>query len=386
MTTHASEAGGPQLATAAEATGRLAARRTIVAGGIFVAVLLVFLTQTRLPAVLGKLPTLDSPASGSGRSAFSQFLDPASLPEPLRWIAYGVNLWDANAVGMFFAILLGGAAIAAIGPEARMRALMRRRGRVGAAVGGGMGLPLFMCSACSAPVSMGFYRGGAALEPTLAMMLGSALFNPVGILAIVLLMPGEMAAGRIAFGLAMIFLVVPLVARLERRPEAVMAVAGGDEPSLPPGGGAAVALPRTESWGRAAREALRAWGENSIDLAVRLVPAMLAAGFVVGAILTFAPPQQLSDMVGSELLAVAAAAAVGTLIQIPTLFEIPLVLGVLALGLGVGPAAALLVTAPSFGVVTLGLTRKDLGWRTPASMLGATWVGGVAVGLVVSAL
>ena len=194
---------------------------------IFVLVLVVFLTQTRLPAVVEKLPTLERGASAAGRSTFSQVLDPLSFPEPLRWIAYGVNLWDANAIGMLFAILLGGAALVAVAPAARARAVLTRRGPTGAALGSGMGVPLFMCSACSAPVSLGFYRAGAALETTLGIILGSALFNPVGILAIFLLMPVEMGVARVVFGLLMIFAVVPLIAaRHERRSPPALRLAG----------------------------------------------------------------------------------------------------------------------------------------------------------------
>lgn len=127
-----------------EALARLAGKRAVVAVAILIGVLAFFLTQTRLPAMLGKLPTLDQGASGRNRSAFSQFLDPTAFPEPLQWIAYGVNLWDANAVGMFFAILLGGAAMVALSPQGRVRRLLARQGRLGAGVGGGMGLPLFM--------------------------------------------------------------------------------------------------------------------------------------------------------------------------------------------------------------------------------------------------
>ncbi len=30
-----------------------------------------------------------------------------AFPPLFRWVAYGVNLWDSNAIGMFFAMLLG---------------------------------------------------------------------------------------------------------------------------------------------------------------------------------------------------------------------------------------------------------------------------------------
>lgn len=361
-------------------------RRAVVGGGIFLAILVVFLTQTRLPAVVEKLPTLDRGASAAGRSAFSQVLDPLAFPEGLRWVAYGVNLWDANAVGMFFAILLGGAAMTAVAPAARMTALLRRRGALGAGLGGGMGLPLFMCSACSAPVSLGFHRAGAGLETTLGIILGSALFNPVGLAAIFALMPVEAGAARVVFGLLMLFALVPLIARLHRPgasegPAAQRAV--DDALRAVP---AWSAVSGGESWGAAARDSLRGWWRATTDHAVRLVPPMALAGFAVGVVFAIVPPQELSDTVGGGLPAIAAAAAVGTLLQLPTLFEIPLVLGLLALGLDPAAGTALLLTAPSAGVVTFVLTRKALGWRPPALLLLGTFLGGVLGGVAVGAL
>ncbi len=358
---------------------RPVARQGIVGAAIFVGVLGVFLTQTRLPAVFGKLPTLDEGASAAGRSSFSQVLDPLTFADSTRWIAYAVNLWDANAVGMFFAILLGGAAMA-ISPALDLRRLVGRRGPAAAAVGGAMGMPLFMCSACSAPVSLGFRRAGASLETTLGIILGSALFNPVGILAILALLPVDMSLARIGFGLVMVAAVAPLIARAERRRR------GGPDPGPDTLAPESVRLPAAraaQSWPTAVRAALLAWWRASTDHALRLVPAMIVASCAVGLVLVALPPQQLSDAVGSGVLAIVAAAAVGTLLQLPTLFEIPLVLGVLALGVGPGPAAALLLAAPSAGIATLVLTRRDLGWRPPALVLAATFAGAIAGGLAV---
>jgi uncharacterized protein len=363
----------------ARSSARRFPRRTIVGILIFIGVLIFFLTQTRLPAVLTKLPNLGTPSSGRDRSTFSQFMDPSSMPDGFEWVAFGLNLWDANAIGMFFAILLGGAASAALAPEVRMRALLERSGPVGAAIGGGMGLPLFMCSACSAPVSASFYRGGASLELTLGMILGSALFNPVGIFAIFLLMPVSMALARIAFGVVMITLVVPLIARGKRTQVAEQAA--GPMP---------MRLPARDSgrdgWGAAIVDSVSTWLRHTADVALRLVPSMLIAGFIVGAVLVVAQPQRISDSVSSQLIAVVITAFVGTLLQLPTLFEIPLVLGVIALGLGTGPATALLLTAPSAGLITLLVLKKDLGWRIPALMLLATFVLGSLAGVIAGSL
>lgn len=383
--------------------GRLP-KRPVVGVGLVAAVLVFFLTQTRLPDVLAKLPDLAVGAAQRGQTAaFSPLVDPARFPDGLVWVAHGINLWDANAIGMLFAVLLGAAATAALQPEiARFRGLLGRRGALGAAVGGGLGMPLFMCSACSAPVSLGFHRGGAAIETTMGVILGSALLNPVGLLAIFALLGPQMGIARVAFALAALFALVPLVARVHERVGRGPLTADAERKLLDDTpvaaaapGSAAPAADRCQTtparaaddtWRAATADVLRAWGRASLDFAVRLVPAMAAAGFAVGAVLQFAPVEQLSDTVTATVLAVVVTAAVGTLLQLPTLFEIPLVFGVLALGLGTGPAAALLVTAPSVGLVTLAVVRRDLGWATPALLMAGTFGGGLVVGLIAAVL
>lgn len=358
-------------------------RRAAVAIGLFVAVLAVFLTQTRLPATLLKLDTADRAQTARGRLAFNQVIDPETLPPALEWVAHGANLWDGNAVGMFFAMLLGGAAMGFAGSLGRMRRLLDRRGAMGAGVGGALGMPLMMCSACSTPVSLGFYRSGATMETSLGVIIGSALFNPLGLIAMFAVLPAEMGLARVAFGVVLLFVVAPLLARIHRRR------AGAAEPAdcdvIPlrleagVGGG-------DEGWGAALVHGLRDWVRNSVDVTWRLAPVMLAATMIVGLVFSVAPPQTFSDRIGTGVAALVVAAGVGALLQTPALFEVPLTLGLLYLGLAVGPATALLVTAPSAGLITLALARRDLGWRTPALLLGATFAGGVVAGAVVGAL
>ncbi|MGH8931064.1 MAG: permease, partial [Egibacteraceae bacterium] len=260
-----------------------------------------------------------------------------AFPPLFRWGAYGVNLWDSNAIGMFFAMLLGGAALSAFSfaPGTWVQQLFTKTGAAGAGIGGAFGMPLFMCSACSAPVSLGFWRGGAALETTLGVILGSALFQPVALAAIVLLMPPPMAIARILFGLALLLGVVPLIARFTQ-PAAACRLPDADEPapkllsleelgSSPPTG-----------WAQAFGHAVRAWWRHTLDFAFRFAPPMALAGFAVGVVLTIAPPQMLTNLAQTGPLLIIVMALIGTVIQVPSMFEIPLVLAILALGFGAG--------------------------------------------------
>lgn len=363
----------------------LVTKRTLVGIAIFLAVLVLFLTQTRLRATLLKLDTADRAQTARGRLGFGQVLDPEAFPPAWRWVAYGANLWDGNAIGMFFAMLLAGAVAGFASPAARLRRLLERGGALGAGVGGVLGMPLLMCSACSAPVSLGFYRTGATVETSLGVILGSALFNPIAVVAMFAVLPVQMGLARMVFALLALFGLVPLIARFDRRHRDLLDVVACDLSAVQVDTGM-VSPARGESWPTAVAQGLRDWLRNSVDVAWRLGPPMVAATLSVGMLFTLAPPQTLSDSIGSGLLAVVLLAAVGTLLQTPALFEIPLVLGLLYLGLDAGAATALLVTAPSAGLITLGVTRAELGWRTPLLLMAGTFVGGVVAGAVVGAL
>ena len=77
------------------------------------------------------------------------------------------------------------------------------------------------------------------------------------------------------------------------------------------------------------------------------------------------------------------AATLGVLINVPLLFEIPLVALLLILGAGTAPAAALLFAAAAGGPVTFLALAKALGRRGVAVYAGGTWavavLGGCAV-------
>src|SRR5207245_2436444 len=75
----------------------------------------------------------------------------------------------------------------------------------------------------------------------------------------------------------------------------------------------------------------------------------IAARFVIGASALYATGAVRSPIFGNNALGVVLAATIGVCIVLPTLFEIPLTLGLMMLGLGWAPAASLLFAAASAG-------------------------------------
>ena len=108
------------------------------------------------------------------------------------------------------------------------------------------------------------------------MILGSALLNPVGILAVFLLMPIKMAAARVVFGLLMIFGLVPLIARLHDRAKDACPAPTGQEADATLAAAArsieaSVETRARSSWRAAVKDGLLEWCRTTLDYAVRLV-------------------------------------------------------------------------------------------------------------------
>ncbi|MEX2402362.1 MAG: permease [Rhodothermales bacterium] len=367
-------------------------RQTWIGGGIALLLWWVFMRYTRWPAVQGKSEILTVLASGAPNT-FTELVSRTGWPYWLSWIPTGINMNDNNAIGMAFAFLIGGAVASLVLPQQLIHRILLSRGTRGAAFGGLLGAPLMMCSACSVPVAIGWKRKGANLETTLGVVTGAALLNVMGLFTILVLFPGPLAWSRVAGSLLMVLVATPLTARLSRR------LLDGRNPITPdrevlPGpaerAGERDVFCDTAStgngppgWRIAFVEAVQRWWWASVEIAYRLFLPMTAAVFLAAFIRLFLPPEVVGMHLGGGWLALTLVALFGTLIAIPTMFEIPLTIGFLFLGIGLGPAAALLFTAPSVSLVSYFMLRKDVGLAPPLLLMCATFILGTAIGLSV---
>jgi uncharacterized protein len=372
-----------------QAVLRSVPKRTWIGALIALGLWSVFMYFTRWPSVQGKSEILNVLATGAPNT-FGELVSREGWPYWLSWIPTGINMNDNNAIGMAFAFLIGGAVSSLVLPQRVVDRMLHSRGSRGSALGGLLGAPLMMCSACSVPVAVGWRRRGANLETTLGVVMGAALLNIMGLITIFLVFPAPLAWGRIAVSVLMVLAVAPLAAKVAI---SVLRWRGRDllQPA-PMVAAACDAFPpdaerfRDESFAEAARGALRSWWFASVEMAYRLFLPMTGAIFLAAIFRLFVPPAVVESYFGSGLFAIAAVALFGTLIAIPTMFEIPLTIGFLFIGMGMGPAAALLVTAPSVSIVSYFMLRKDVGHLPPILLLAATFTMGIAVGLVVEAL
>ena len=99
------------------------------------------------------------------------------------------------------------------------------------------------------------------------------------------------------------------------------------------------------SWRAVLIEGMKAWARSTFRYFIRLAPVMVLAGFASAFFIQWVSPDTVSTYLGNNPQGIAIAATLGLLINVPLMFEIPLVAALLLVGMGEAPAATLLFAA-----------------------------------------
>jgi uncharacterized membrane protein YraQ (UPF0718 family) len=300
-----------------------------------------------------------SPGDAPSWSAATSFLQ-----------AYLAAVWKA-----LVAALLISAALQALVPPSWLPRLLNRRSRLGSAVvGGALSMPSMMCTCCTAPVAVTLRRSGVEIAGTVAYWLGNPLLNPAVLVFLMFVAPWQWTVTRAVVGAITVVLGAVVVAAFAERRRAVAPVEGSMRMVLetPASGGTTA--------GMAARF-LRALGRLSLVL----VPEYLVVVLLVGAFRGWLFPLSSSGL-GGGVLAVLIAAAVGTMIVIPTAGEIPILTGLALLGLSSGILGALLITLPAVSLPGIAMVARGFGWRATVASTMVVILAGLVGATVLSLL
>ncbi|MCH8910363.1 MAG: permease [Chloroflexi bacterium] len=313
--------------------------------------------------------------TNSSRQCFQSFcIDRDEGSGFLReWVSFSVSYLQLVTVGMTFAFLTAGLADAFLFPK-RTGAGFISGGRIKRTLlGAAMGPVLNLCSACIVPVSAAFKKR-AGLEGAISMVQSSATMNLPALIMVFFVFTPILGASRVLLAVLGALLIGPLVAmtvRQKRAPNVEIPLPAESEEET--------------DWQTALVSGFRQWAKSSIGYFVRMAPLMIAAGFISGLVIQWLSPDTVAEYLGNDALGVIIAATFGILINVPLLFEIPLVALLLLLGMGTAPAAALLFTAAAGGPVTFWGMARLMPRRSIATFAGATWTLGAIGGLIVLA-
>ena len=287
---------------------------------------------------------------------------PLLLASGARTINYLAVVWPA----LLFGVLIAGLVRAFVSPS--HVALLLGPGAVRQQLVGGMaGMPLMLCSCCVTPIFSSVYAGGARLGSSLAIMLSSPSLNVAALLLTFLLFPRDMAVARTAMAAFAVFVLPVMIERLagaEASPKVFSVSPGPSGEVLPP-----------DPLG-----VIRSWVVSSGNVAVKTLPLIVlgvyASGLLAG---WFGQPASLDAPTG---LVIAGVAFLAALLALPTFFEIPFALLLLANGFPPGAALAMLFAGPAVNLPSLFTLARVASRKVAALTFLGVWATATAGGLL----
>lgn len=278
-------------------------------------------------------------------------------------LAYGKAIWKAMILG-----LLIGSAVQALIPASAVHRALAGSGFRSTLAGGLLGIPGMMCTCCAAPVVVGLRRQNAAPGAAVAFWLSNTMLNPATLVFTGFVLGWQWTALRLALSVPMVFGLGWLANRVAAPADHV-----------------AVQVPRKEDEPRTLGQTAVRWMRIFGGMTLRLIPEYLVIVLLLGAARAWMFPHIGPD-IGNEWFWVLGLALAGMLFVIPTAGEVPIVQAMLTLGMGVAPAAALMMTLPPVSLPSLAMLGRSLPLRLLLSLAAAVVSFGVLAAAIATAL
>ncbi len=299
----------------------------------------------------------DSILSGKAAAA-----PPASWSAAVDYaLAYGKAIWQALVLGLIL-----GSGIKVLLPTRWVSAVLGRLGFRSVALGSLFALPCMMCTCCAAPVAAGMRQSRASVGSVVSWWLSNPVLNPATLVFMGFVLGWGWTLFRMVLGIAMVLVVAHLAERYAEPHEGVAL-----EQALP-------SETDATTGGLLAR-----WVREFMVLAIRLVPEYLVLVLLLGAARAW-----LFPVLGAYdgIVWIVAMALAGTLFVIPTAGEVPIVQAMFALGLGAGPAGALIMTLPAVSLPSLAMLGRVFSLRTRLVIAAGVALSGMVAGLIAMAV
>lgn len=286
-------------------------------------------------------------------------LPPAARPLA-RTVSYLAIVWPALAFGVLI-----GAAVRAFVPSSWVARALGGSAVRSQLLGGLAGAPLMLCSCCIAPVFAAVHERTQRAGPAGALLLASPSLNPAALALTFMLFTPQLALTRTVMALVLVFGVTALAARtLGSRPSDPVVCELEADPEAGP------------------LDALRVFGREVIRLGRTTLPLILLGVLASSLLIEWVPIERLSQgRAGAGLVLLAALLSVP--IALPTFAEIPLALGLIAVGAPAGAALALLIAGPAINLPSLFTLRRMTNTRYAVAIGTGTFLVAATAGLLV---
>lgn len=259
------------------------------------------------------------------------------------------------------------------------------------------GAILAVCSCTVLPLFAGIHRRGAGLGPAIAFLYSGPAINILAIVYTARLLGFELGVARAFFAISFAAVIGLIMAFLFRREETIkkeeaftfMAADGSGKTDfhrlLFLIGLISVLITATSKiadlykWPLVVleiaivtyfslfwleRNEVKYWLSETWVLMKMIVPLLLVGVFLAGVVKVILPPSWVSGLVGGNTLSGNFFASVsGALMYFATLTEVPIIKTLLELGMGKGPALALLLAGPALSLPSMFAIQRVLGTK-----------------------
>ncbi len=247
----------------------------------------------------------------------------------------------------FIAGLVIGSGVESLLPPNWLQRVLGQVGWKSRAIAGVAAMPSMMCTCCSAPIAVNLKRQNVSTGAVLAYWVGNPILNPATIVFMGFVLGWNWAVMRIVLGIVLIMTVSKL--------GDVWQPAGMDNQAW--NLSKVVATP--DAGGIITRFFATLW-----RLITRLVPEYIVLVLALGAARAWLFPAVSANISHAWWLWIVYAVG-GTLFVIPTAGEVPIVSTLMHYGLGIGPAAVLMMTLPAISLPSMAMVSTAL----PKSLL-----------------
>ncbi len=253
------------------------------------------------------------------------------------------------------------------------------------------GTVLAVCSCTVLPLFGGIYKRGAGLGPAIAFLYSGPAINVLAIVYSASLLGYDIGIARAIGAIGFSFLAGLLMALIFRKEEeqkddkafAVLSDEGAKplwQQALFVGtlvaililavnklwlfAGLAIVALLIILWRLFTKDEVINWLKETAHFTRMILPWLLIGVFLAGMIKYLVPDTLVARYIGGNSLGANFGSAVfGTLMYFATLTEVPIVKALMQLGMGKGPALALLLTGPALSLPSILALRSIMGWR-----------------------
>lgn len=292
---------------------------------------------------------------------------PASLSAALDYaMAYGKSIWKAMLLGLIL-----GSGIKVLLPSHWVSAMLGRLGFRSVMLGGLFALPCMMCTCCAAPVAAGMRQSRASVGSVVSWWLANPLLNPATLVFMGFVLGWGWVLFRLVFGVAMVLGIAYLAERYTESNN-VDANKEGLSQADTTFNQQLMLEPEVSTEGVMLR-----WVREFMSLTIKLLPEYLVLVLLLGATRAWLFPVFGAD---DSIIWIFALALAGMLFVIPTAGEVPIVQAMFALGMGAGPAAALIMTLPAVSLPSLVMLGKVFSLRIRLLIAVGVVLSGIIAG------